>query len=93
MSDTPLISETLLKRRRSLEELAYKRTLVSAAQNSKRNKKVRGDSTKVKRPEQYVKEYLIKEKSHNRLKRKQRQADKKSSSTIKVPLQKQTTGL
>ena len=33
-----------------------------------------------------------KEKSHNRLKRKQRQANRKSSSTIKVPLQKKSVG-
>lgn len=90
-AQTPLVSETLLKKRRSIDELAYKRSIVSAAQNNPR-RKLRGDSTKVKRPEEYLKEYLIKEKSHNRMKRKQRQASRKSSTTIKTPLQKSTVG-
>ena len=72
--DEPLISETLLKKRRSLDELAYKRSLISIDQVIKyklliflmylkffyilkKPKKLRGDATKVKRPEQYVKDF------------------------------------
>ena len=60
-SQPPLISETLLKKRRSLEELALRRSDSSSSQQKKKKRIVKGDDTKLKRPEQFVTEFRIKQ--------------------------------
>jgi len=57
-SQPPLISETLLKKRRSLEELAFKRSITVQTQQ-KRKRVVRGEDVKIKRPEQFVMEFRV----------------------------------
>ena len=74
MEDIPLIEETLLKRRRSLEELQHRRA-VTVQQQVKRKRVVRGDNVKVIRPERFVHEYRIKEGSQQKMVRKKRQIE------------------
>ena len=57
-SKPPLISETLLKRRRSLEELAFIRSDKFSQQNKKK-RILRGEDCKIKRPEHYVTERRV----------------------------------
>lgn len=65
-SKPPLVSETLLKSRRSLEDLAFKRSLVVPALR-KRKRTVRGEDIKIKRPEQFIREYRTREGSLNKV--------------------------
>ena len=74
MEDTPLIEETLLKRRRSLEELQHRRA-VTVQQQVKRKRVVRGDNVKIIRPERFVHEYRIKEGSQQKMVRKKRHVE------------------
>jgi hypothetical protein len=57
-NEAPLVSETHLKNRRSLDELAYKRSVTVGVQNS-RKRVIRGEDVRIKRPEQFVREYRI----------------------------------
>lgn len=75
-SKAPLISETLLKKRRSLDELAYKRS-VTVGKQTKRKKAVRGEDIKIKRPEQFMRESRIKAGSQEKMLRKKRNAEAK----------------
>lgn len=72
-SQTPLIAETLLKKRRSLEELALVRQ-ETVQKQVKRRRVVRGESIRVVRPEQLVKIHRIKDGSEKRLNRERKQA-------------------
>jgi len=76
-SKAPLISETLLKKRRSLDELAYKRS-VTVGKQTKRKKAVRGEDIKIKRPEQFMRESRIKLGSQQKMLRKKRNAEKRT---------------
>lgn len=81
-SKAPLISETLLKSRRSLDEMQYQRSVNPQEQN-KRARVVRGEDVKIKRPEQFVREAHIKKGSQNKMKRRQREVAR--CKTVKVP--------
>lgn len=52
----PLLSETLLKNRRSLEDLQYKRSLLVSS-SKKRKRVIKGEDIKIIRPEQFVKQF------------------------------------
>jgi len=82
-SKTPLISETLLKSRRSLDELQHRRSTGVAVQN-KRKRVVRGEDVKITRPEQLVREYRIKEGSQNKMKRRKREAERRASVDLRT---------
>jgi len=82
-SKAPLISETLLKSRRSLDELAYRRSVNQQSQN-KRPRVVRGEDVKIKRPEQFVRERMIKQGSQNKMKRRQREVEQRTKGPPKV---------
>lgn len=73
---TPLITETLLKKRRSLEELAVVRSEVVQLKNNKKRRVVRGENVRIKRPEQFVKEARIREGSLKKVNRKKTQTEK-----------------
>lgn len=71
-NQAPLVTETLLKKRRSLEELAVVRA--ETVQNQvKRRRVVRGESVRITRPEQIVKARRIIDGSRNKLERKKSQ--------------------
>lgn len=91
-SQPPLISETLLKKRRSLDELALRRSETQVNTN-KRKRVVRGEDVKVKRPEQFIREARIREGSLKKMNRRKSQVDARSKSSI-VPkkLIKETVG-
>jgi large subunit ribosomal protein L7e len=76
-SKAPLISETLLKKRRSLDELAYKRS-VTVGRDVKRRRVVRGEDVKIKRPEQFMTEARIKDGSKKKMLRKKKKAEAKT---------------
>jgi len=57
-SKPPLVSETLLKSRRSLDELAYRRS-ISQKTILKKKRLIRGEDVRIKRPEQFVRENRI----------------------------------
>lgn len=57
-NQAPLVSETQLKNRRSLDELIYKRSVTVGVQNSKK-RVIRGEDVRIKRPEQFVRENRI----------------------------------
>ena len=71
-SAPPLVEETLLKKRKNLEELAHWRS-VNLKQQVTRKRVIRGEDVKIKRPEQFVREFRIKEGSHNKMKRRKRE--------------------
>jgi len=73
-SQAPLITETLLKKRRTLEELAAARTQ-NVANVNKRRRVVRGEAIKIQRPEQFVRDNLIKDKTKKKFERKKSQAE------------------
>lgn len=75
-TQAPLIPETLLKKRRSLEELVYKRSTTVQLQNKKR--KVRGEDIKIKRPEQFVTEKRTKIGSQQKMERRQKNVLRKT---------------
>lgn len=76
-SAPPLVQETLLKKRRSLDELAHWRS-VNLKQQVTRKRVVRGEDVKIKRPEQFVREFRIKEGSQNKMKRRKRETERRS---------------
>lgn len=79
-SQPPLVSETLLKKRRSLDELALRRSTTVGVQN-KRKRVVRGENVTVKRPEQFVKENRIRQGSLNKMKRRKSVVDQKTKTS------------
>lgn len=93
-SQPPLISETLLKKRRSLDELALRRATKLSVQNKKK-KNVRGEVVKLKRPEQFVTEARIREGSQKKMLRRKSQVEAKSRSSLvqKGEAMKDTVGL
>jgi len=90
-SQPPLISETLLKKRRSLEELAFKRSITVQTQQ-KRKRVVRGEDVKIKRPEQFVMEFRVREGSQNKLNRKKRQDAMRKNGSVKKSQIRDTVG-
>lgn len=68
-NQTPLVAETLLKKRRSLDELAVARAENLKTQ-VKRRRVVRGENIKIKRPEQFLKKTLIRDNSRKKFERK-----------------------
>ena len=72
-SQTPLVAETLLKKRRSLDDLAVIRS-ETVQKQVKRRRVVRGETVRVVRPEQLVKIHRIKDGSQKRLQREMKQA-------------------
>ena len=90
-SAPPLVEETLLKKRKSLEELAHWRS-VNLKQQVTRRRVVRGEDVKIKRPEQYVREFRITEGSQNKVKRKKRETQRKVSLVASREM-KQTVGI
>ena len=90
-SQPPLVSETLLKKRRSLDELALRRSLVPSTQNKKK-RVVRGEDVKIKRPEQFVTEFLIGEGSGNKMSRRKKKVEKKRLPVPKTAI-KDSVGL
>jgi len=93
-SQPPLISETLLKKRRSLDELSLRRATTLSVQNKKK-KNVRGEVVKLKRPEQFVRESRIKEGSQNKMSRRRSQVAAKTKASLipKGTVMKDTVGL
>ena len=89
-SQPPLISETLLKKRRSLDELALRRSATAQTQN-KRKRIVRGEDVKVKRPEQFIREARIKEGSLKKMNRRKSQVEARNKSSIVPKSQLQHT--
>ncbi len=91
-SQPPLVSETLLKKRRSLDELALRRSTTVQVQN-KRKRVVRGENVTVKRPEQFVKENRIRQGSLNKMNRRKNTVAQKTKAAI-IPKNeyKQTVG-
>ena len=87
----PLISETLLKSRRTLEELAHKRSVTVKTQNS-RKRIVRGEDVRIKRPEQFVRESRIKEGSLKKMQRRKREAERRRSPKVPKNSIKSTVG-
>ena len=71
-----LISETLLKKRRSLEELALRRAERLGTEVKKR-RVVRGENVKIIRPELLVRRKRIKEGSKLKYQRKREEAQRK----------------
>lgn len=78
----PLISETLLKKRRTLDELQHKRATVVQQQQKKR-RVVRGEDIKIKRPEQFLKENKIKTGSLKKMQRRAKETERRSH--VKLP--------
>jgi len=90
-SKPPLVSETLLKKRRNLDELALQRSLTVQTQNQKK-RVIRGEDIKIKRPEQFVTEYRIQEGSKNKMLRRKKAVERKKTPEPKA-LIKKTVGL
>ena len=87
----PLISETLLKNRRSLDELAHRRS-VTVGKQVKRKRVVRGEDVKIKRPEQFLRESNIKEGSQRKMQRRMRKAESRKSPALGGNKIQKTTG-
>jgi hypothetical protein len=77
-SQPPLVSETLLKKRRSLDELALRRAEQLRTQ-VKRRRVVRGENVKIIRPEKLVTQYRIADGSKKKFNRKRSEAENKLS--------------
>lgn len=75
-SQAPLISETQLKKRRSLEELALRRA-EQLSKEVKRRRVVRGENVKIVRPEELVLKQRVKDGSKKKYDRKLRQSSAK----------------
>ena len=90
-SKAPLISETLLKKRRSLDELKHRRNLTVSSQ-IKRRRVVRGEDIRVKRPEQYIKERRIEKGSLNKMNRKKKEVERRKTKIIDKKSIKSTVG-
>jgi hypothetical protein len=71
-SQAPLVTETLLKKRRSLEELALVRA-DTVQKQVKRRRVVRGENVRIMRPEQLVKARRIRDGSKKKVDRKRSQ--------------------
>lgn len=82
-SQTPLVAETLLKKRRSLDELALIRS-ETVQKQVKRRRVVRGENVRIVRPEQLVKIHRIKNGSEKRLMREKKQASFKVNRMVKT---------
>jgi hypothetical protein len=87
----PLVSETLLKKRRNLDELALRRSLTVETQN-KRKRVLRGEDVKIKRPEQFITECRIQEGSRNKMLRRKNAVERKKL-LVKKSQMKDTVGL
>jgi len=90
-SKPPLVSETLLKKRRNLDELALQRSLTVQIQNKKK-RVIRGEDIKIKRPEQFVTEFRIQEGSKNKMLRRKKAVERKKTPEPRA-LIKSTVGL
>eukprot|EP01041_Mallomonas_annulata_P010327 gene10327-21552_t len=92
-SQPPLLSETLLKKRRTLDELVHRRSITVQVQN-KRKRVVRGENVQIKRPEQFVREFRIREGSQNKMHRRKREVQRRTTN-VGVPKSaiKNTVGL
>jgi hypothetical protein len=86
----PLVSETLLKKRRNLDELAHRRS-ITVEKQVKRKRVVRGEDIKIKRPEMFVTEFRIQEGSMNKMNRRKRKVEKKKTPVPKSNI-KSTVG-
>jgi hypothetical protein len=91
-SAPPLIKETLLKSRRTLEELKHRRATTVGRQVS-RKRVLRGEDVKIKRPEQFLRENNIKAGSFNRMNRRKRQATARSRPDVDRDEMRPTVGL
>ena len=87
----PLVPETLLKRRRTLDELQQKRA-DTVQKQVKRRRVVRGENVVLKRPEQFVRENKIKEGSNNKMNRRKRESTRRSTLAIPKSEWKTTVG-
>jgi 60S ribosomal protein uL30 len=87
----PLISETLLKNRRTLDELAHRRS-VTVGKQVKRKRVVRGEDVKIKRPEQFLRESRIKEGSRRKMQRRARKAETRNAPALNGHELQETTG-
>jgi len=88
----PLVSETLLKSRRSLDELAYKRSLTLKTQQ-KRKRLIRGEDVRIKRPEQIIRENQIKQGSLRKMERRKRVADRRAAVDVPKGSIQKTVGI
>lgn len=77
----PLIEETLLKKRRGLDELALRRS-ESLTNPNKRKRVIRGEDVKIKRPEQFIREARIKEGSLKKMNRRKSVVEAHTRGTI-----------
>ncbi|KAJ1442240.1 ribosomal protein L30, ferredoxin-like fold domain-containing protein [Ochromonadaceae sp. CCMP2298] len=89
-SQPPLVSETLLKKRRNLDELAHRRS-ITVEKQVKRKRVVRGEDIKIKRPEMFVTEFRIQEGSMNKMNRRKRKVEQKKTPVPKTAI-KSTVG-
>ena len=88
----PLVEETLLKKRRTLDDLKHRRA-ITVERQVKRKRVIRGEDVKIKRPEQFVREYRIKEGSKNKHERRKRQAAQRSTPKAASGQIRKTIGL
>ena len=89
----PLIEETLLKKRRGLDELALRRSETLTNPN-KRKRVIRGEDVKIKRPEQFIREARIKEGSLKKMNRRKSVVEAHTRGTIVPKSQiKKTVGV
>ena len=91
-SAPPLVEETLLKKRKSLEELAHWRS-VNLKQQVTRKRVIRGEDVKIKRPEQFVREFRIKEGSQNKMKRRKRETSRRAHVDVSKSDMLETVGI
>jgi len=79
--NAPLVEETLLKKRRSLDDLQFRRQ-VTVKRQVKRKRVFRGEDVKIKRPEQFVREFRIKEGSQKKMERRAREAARRVKADV-----------
>lgn len=91
-SQPPLIEETLLKSRRSLDELAHRRSLTVLSQ-VKRKRVVRGEDIKIKRPEQFLKDFRIREGGQRKVERRKREVERRRRAKVPEGSIKETVGV
>jgi len=87
-----LVEETLLKKRRTLDDLQHRRA-ITVERQVKRKRVVRGENVRIKRPEQFVREFRIKEGSKQKMERRKRQAAARSNVNVPKSALKKTVGL
>lgn len=78
----PLVPETVLKKKRTIDELALARSAHLQNMN-KRKRVVRGEDIKIKRPERFVMEHRIRTGSYQKLQRKKRAAKRTKTGGVK----------